>query len=308
VQVSPATPVFALSGANTATPTFTAPEVTADTDFVFQLAVSDGIAGTPSTATTTVTVRNVNRPPVAVATAPAFAAERSAITLDGSGSFDADGQPLTYRWTAVSALPTGGSLANANQALATFNTGDVTGDTDVTFQLVVNDGVVDGAAATVTVTVHNVDRAPVASLIAPLSASSDQIVTLNGSGSSDPDGDALTFLWTQTGGPGVVLENATSAKPTFVAPDVKKDTTLTFVLRVSDGTLVSAPATASIVIHKKGPKGDRDLAAGTRIGETPAVSIGGPAASGGCATGGAGTFTPLLGLFGLLLMRRRRAA
>ena len=52
------------------------------------------------------------------------------------------------------------------------DTGEVTADTDVTFRLVVNDGLADSAAASVTVTVHNVNRAPVAVAKAPSSLTS----------------------------------------------------------------------------------------------------------------------------------------
>ena len=41
---------------------------------------------------------------------------------------------------------------------------------------------------------------------------------VNGSG-SDPDGNAFTYAWTQTGGPAVSLSDATAAKPTFTASD-----------------------------------------------------------------------------------------
>src|SRR5207244_3424825 len=153
-------PTVALSNASDSSPTFTAPEVTADTDLTFQLSVGDGIAS--ATSSVTITVKNVNRVPVAVASAQALANERDSITLDGSSSFDPDGTLLTYTWTAAGALPAGASISNGTAAMATFNTGEVTADTAVTFHLVVNDGSADSTAASVTVTVRNVDRAPVA--------------------------------------------------------------------------------------------------------------------------------------------------
>lgn len=59
------------------------------------------------------------------------------------------------------------------------------------------------------------------------------LVTLDGTGSYDPDGDRLSFSWTQLSGTRVVLSGATTAAPTFTAPGA--DTILVFQLRVSDG-------------------------------------------------------------------------
>ena len=43
-------------------------------------------------------------------------------------------------------------------------------------------------------------------------------MTLNGSGSSDPDNDIVSYLWSQTAGTSVNLSNASAAQPTFTAP------------------------------------------------------------------------------------------
>lgn len=58
---------------------------------------------------------------------------------------------------------------------------------------------------------------------------------LDGSASRDPDGDALSFQWSQISGPTVTLENAETATPAFTAPEVSTDTPLLFRLRVRDG-------------------------------------------------------------------------
>ncbi|MFQ5843511.1 MAG: ethylbenzene dehydrogenase-related protein [Planctomycetota bacterium] len=62
-------------------------------------------------------------------------------------------------------------------------------------------------------------------------------VTLDGTGSFDPNGTAITYSWVQvpTGGTTVTLSGANTASPTFTAPSVNE--TLTFQLTVSDGTL-----------------------------------------------------------------------
>jgi hypothetical protein len=65
-------------------------------------------------------------------------------------------------------------------------------------------------------------------------------VTLDGSLSSDPEGVALTFTWTQVGGPSVAVASPNSSTPSFVAPVVAPTApTLTFQLVVSDGEFSS---------------------------------------------------------------------
>ncbi|MBI4743244.1 MAG: hypothetical protein HY776_00160, partial [Actinobacteria bacterium] len=59
-------------------------------------------------------------------------------------------------------------------------------------------------------------------------------VNLSGSG-TDSDGDTLSYNWTQTQGPSVTLNNPNIAAPSFTAPEVTADTTLTFQLTVNDG-------------------------------------------------------------------------
>ena len=77
-------------------------------------------------------------------------------------------------------------------------------------------------------------------------------VTLDGSKSNNPDGGHIaSYSWTQiSGSPVVQLTGANTAKPTFTAPSVTKDTTFTFRLVVtdSDGGASSTPAKVSILV------------------------------------------------------------
>jgi hypothetical protein len=58
---------------------------------------------------------------------------------------------------------------------------------------------------------------PVANAGADQLNASTGTITLDGSGSYDPDGDAITYQWAQTSGPTVTLSNAKAAAPTFTA-------------------------------------------------------------------------------------------
>ena len=71
-------------------------------------------------------------------------------------------------------------------------------------------------------------------------------VQLDGSGSTDPAGNSLTYQWTQTGGSTVALSSSTTVKPTFTAPATTA--TLTFQLIVNNGSVSSSPATVTITV------------------------------------------------------------
>ena len=64
------------------------------------------------------------------------------------------------------------------------------------------------------------------------------VVTLDGSASSDPDNNPLTYSWTAPNG--ITLSSTTVAKPTFTTPEVSANTNYTFSLIVNDGKINSA--------------------------------------------------------------------
>jgi hypothetical protein len=73
---------------------------------------------------------------------------------------------------------------------------------------------------------------------------------LNGSASSDPDSDPLTYSWVQVSGPAVTLSGANTAFPQFTAPFVNTTgATLQFQLTVDDGFGGTNTATTSVVVN-----------------------------------------------------------
>ncbi len=109
-----------------------------------------------------------------------------ATSFDGSGSTDANGDALTYRWTLAS-RPAGSSAASSAASGAAVDlTADVPGDYVVT--LVVSDGKLDSSPASATVRAAN--TAPVANAGIDRSLRVGETAVLDGSGSSDVNGDA----------------------------------------------------------------------------------------------------------------------
>jgi hypothetical protein len=91
--------------------------------------------------------------------------------------------------------------------------------------------------------------APIANAGADQTVSEGVVVSLDGRGSSDPNGDSLSYRWTQTAGPTVALSGATTATPSFTAPSgLTANVVLTFALIVNDGQLDSAAATVNITV------------------------------------------------------------
>ena len=88
-------------------------------------------------------------------------------------------------------------------------------------------------------------------------AQSGKVIQLNGSASSDPDGDPLSFAWSQTMGPSGTFSNPGSPAPLFKLPQVTQATTIEVSLIVSDGEQ-SAPATARITVQPAPADADLD--------------------------------------------------
>lgn len=228
-------------------PSFIAPNVsTGGETLSFQLIVNNGLADSAPSAVN-VTVKNVNHAPVADAGVAQTVAEGSAVTLDGRASYDVDGDALIYGWTQTAGPPV--ALSDPGAATPSFTAPSVSGGSVVlSFSLLVSDGALT-ASADVNVTVEHVNHAPVADAGPPQTVNEGRLVTLDGTQSDDPDGDALIFNWTQTEGPSVTLNLADPAQPTFTAPLVNAGgTTLRFQLVVSDGVLASAASSVSVAV------------------------------------------------------------
>jgi subtilisin-like proprotein convertase family protein len=95
---------------------------------------------------------------------------------------------------------------------------------------------------------------PVANAGPDAAANSCTAVTLNGGMSSDPDNgpSPLSYAWSQTAGPTVVINGASTSAPSFEAPNVASSAMLTFQLTVSDGLAMASDSVVITVNHVVG--------------------------------------------------------
>jgi hypothetical protein len=104
---------------------------------------------------------------------------------------------------------------------------------------------------------------PVADAGADFDAVAGTRVSLDGTGSSDPNGDTLTYSWTQISGSNVGLSDSTAAQPRLKLPNPETTEILEFELVVSDGPNTSTPSVVAINVnnHAPGVKAMADLPA-----------------------------------------------
>lgn len=229
-------PAVEIVNADTLTPSFVAPA--SKQPLSFALVVSDG----KSDAEASVSVTISNRAPLANAGRTIIAKRGSKVMLDGSASVDPDKDNLVYKWTQVHGEKV--ALKDTTKISPFFTMPNSSGY--LIFALTVNDGTDESVADTVAVKVTN--TAPVAKI----AAIHDNVIggkkiQLDGSASSDADGDTLAYNWSQTLGTPVMLEGANSATPRFNAP--QRPDHLVFELTVNDGEKTSHPE--SVIVSVK---------------------------------------------------------
>ena len=217
-----------LTGANTATPSFTAetlaPGATAVT-YIFTLTVTDNQDSTEATATVTITV---TAPPFAALVAQAGpdqdnVASGATVTLDGSGSTGSDSNRMvTYSWARTGGTAGGTvTLTDATTLAPSFTADTLTpGDDDVEhiITLTVSDNA-GSTEATDTVTI-TVEAPSVVRIVNPAGpAAPGQLVTLESRVHVAPN-VTVVYLWERVGGtgdPNVVLIGANTATLRFTA-------------------------------------------------------------------------------------------
>ena len=257
--------------------TFTADTLTAGNNnatHLFQLVVSEASPGTLSSSDTVrITVLPPNRNPIANAGSDRNVIHNSLITLDGSQSYDPDGNALTsYSWARTRG--TGNAnliLNNENTATPSFTSDDLSSATSTVthvFTLTVTDDRNGTHSDEITITVRLPSRYPIADAgddqIIELdnldsTANNEQVVRLNATRSSNPNSGALTYSWRRINSinsNGVTLRNPKGSRPTFTyniddITDGHSDITHVFEVTVTNAENLSNRASVNVIIRSK---------------------------------------------------------
>lgn len=188
-------------------------------EYEIELIVSDGNGGN-SSETVTIIVTETNSEPVASILTNVTSGEAPlTINFDASDSTDADGDTLTYQWFE------NGTLFNAIEMPSRTFTEAGTYE----IELEVSDGNGGEDAITVQIIVTEPNNRPVIEDIgvSPTTGTTETVFTFDGSNSSDPDGDALSYAWSDGNS---VFSTSVNAMHTFGTAG-----TYTVILTVNDG-------------------------------------------------------------------------
>jgi hypothetical protein len=184
-----------------------------------------------------ITVQHVNRAPVAIAKSIQTPEnQKVVVTLSGS---DLDGDALVF---SVATTPSHGTLSGTPPNLSYTPAAGYYGPDSFTY--VAKDSKLTSTAATVSITVQHVNRAPAAAGL-NIQTLEDQTVAVTLSGS---DSDKGTLVFTVVSGPnhGTLSGTLPNLSYTPVAGYYGTDN---FTYVVSDGVVTSNPATVTVTVQ-----------------------------------------------------------
>jgi hypothetical protein len=216
-------------------------------------------------------VRNARPAAPTVSAGPDKTAQIGSLVLLSGSAQDPDGDALSYSWAQKAGPP---ATLSGNTAAATSFVPTSAGE--YLFELTVSDGATSASDTVVVQVSAGTGGAPTANAGPDKAAFIGEVVTLNGSG-SDPDGQALSYSWTQTGGSAVALSNGGGEAASFVPTSAG---VYTFVLTVSDGSLSGIDAVV-VTVANRPPTASAGADKIARVGEVVALSGSGSDPDGG---------------------------
>ena len=210
-----------------------------------------------ATDTDSLVITSTNIPPAADAGPDQTVTDLEAVILDGSGSSDPDGTIASYSWSeggveiATGPTPTVGPLSQGVH----------------TFVLTVTDD--DGATDSDSLFVTATNVAPQADAGPDQVVADLDLVALDGSGSSDPDGTIVSYSWSEGG-----VEVATGPTPT-VGPFTQGSHTIVLTVTDDDG----ATATDSLLVTATNVAPSADAGPDQSVFDSDSVALDGSGSS-----------------------------
>ena len=155
-------------------------------------------------------------PPLAYAGTDQSVNENASVTLRGQGS-DPDGGAVTYAWTQAQGSTV--TLSSTATSQPVFTAPDLNGGDDkLIFHLTVTDNKGHKDTDSVTVDVNWVNAPPTANAGLYQKVAPGTPVTLDGSGSTDPENAIVSYQWAVVSGTiSPALSNASTVSPSFTA-------------------------------------------------------------------------------------------
>ena len=192
------------------------------------------------TATATTTASIAAQPPTANAGGPYTGKTETALSFSGSGSSDPQGETLSYAW----------NFGDGSTGTGVTPTHTYTVPGTHTVSLTVTNS--SNLAATASTTATIAAQPPVANAGGPYNGGIGAVISFNGKGSSDPQGELLTYAWNfgdGTTGTGAISTHAYTAPATY-----------TVSLTVTNTSNLTATTSTTTAI----------------LGQNPAANVGGP--------------------------------
>ena len=257
---------------NVAKPSFTAPTVNANTNYRIALKVNDGEKySQPDTII--VTVKRINLPPVANAGADFEIVSGNIGNLNGSGTADPHALALNFYWTIE---PDDFEPFDPAKASTGFIAPMVSNDKEYKAILTVTNSDLLSDKDTVLIKVIKSSLKPIANAGANQTVNEGVLVELDGSASNVWESETIFYSWTSAY---LSLNEATSVNPFFIAPEVKKDTTVTVILTINDGKQTSTPDTVKITVRNINKKPVANAGVDLVVNEGDLILLDGSASS-----------------------------